>query len=63
MPSVKQTIASPSCAASSPEAIQACVSMLAAEAFELGHHRVAQLLAEAAAELSRPAIWKASPAM
>lgn len=44
-------------AASSPEAIRACVAALAAEAFELGHARAAQLLAQTAALLSTPALW------
>ena len=42
---------------SSPEAIQACVASLAAEAFDAGHSRAAQLLAQAAALLNQPDLW------
>lgn len=42
---------------SSPEAIQACVASLAAEAFELGHWQAARLLAQAAALLSNHDVW------
>lgn len=49
---------------SSPEAIQACVASLAAEAFELGHERAARLLAQAAALLAMADLWNrpANPA-
>ena len=42
---------------SSPEAIQACVASLAAEAFELGYDRAASLLAQAAALLATADLW------
>ncbi len=42
---------------SSPEAIQACVASLAAEAFELGHPRAASLLAQASALLATADLW------
>lgn len=42
---------------SSPAAIQACVASLAAEAFEMGHERAAQLLAQTAALLATANLW------
>ena len=42
---------------SSPEAIQACLASLAAEAFDGGHSRAAQVLAHAAALLNQPDLW------
>ncbi len=46
---------------SSPEAIQACVASLAAEAFELGHARAANLLAQTAALLATANLWNRPP--
>ncbi len=47
----------PLAAGSSPEAIHACLSSLAAEAFELGHQRAAKVLANAAALLATADLW------
>ena len=44
----------------SPEAIRACVASLAAEAFDSGHARAAQVLAHAAALLTQPHLWSKS---
>ncbi|RVT95674.1 hypothetical protein EOD42_15870 [Rhodovarius crocodyli] len=44
--------------ASSPQAIQACIASLAAEAFELGHTRAAQVLSLAAALLAQAEVWE-----
>ena len=40
-----------------PEAIQACVASLAAEAFDAGHARAAQVLAHTAALLKQADLW------
>lgn len=45
----------------SPQAIQACVASLAAEAFDLGHPLAARVLAQVAAMLSQPQYWQAAP--
>ncbi len=45
---------------SSPQAIQACIASLAAEAFELGHTRAAKVLAQAAALLAQAEVWEKS---
>lgn len=42
---------------SSPEAIQACIASLAAEAFEMGHVQAARVLAQTAALLTHQAVW------
>ena len=44
-------------AESSPAAIQACIASLAAEAFEMGHQRAAQLLSITAALLAGGGMW------
>jgi len=38
-------------------AIQACLTALAAEAFECGHDRAAQVLAQVAALMAEPTLW------
>ncbi len=43
---------------SSPQAIQACIASLAAEAFELGHDRAAQVLSLTAALLAQAEVWE-----
>lgn len=56
MPSMKQQLR-PKTRHSTPEAIQACVASLAAEAFEHGHVQAARVLAQAAALLTDEAVW------
>jgi len=45
---------------SSPAAIRACVASLAAEAFDAGHARAAQVLAHTAALLGQSDLWNRS---
>ncbi len=44
-----------------PEAILACMSALAAEAFEGGHIRAARVLAQTAALLTHAELWRPGP--
>ena len=46
---------------SSPEAIRACIASLAAEAFDAGHSRAAQVLAHTAALLNQSDLWARTP--
>lgn len=59
-PAMKQGIRSAT-RQSSPEAIQACVASLAAEAFDLGHIQAARILAQAAALLTHRELWAERP--